>query len=183
MIIYIHGFGSSGFGGKATSFQEYFKKDIILPSLSYVPNLAINTLEQIIEFLLNNNHEVNLVGSSLGGYYSIYLADKYDLKAVLINPAVTPYKTLDKVGMAVNYFDMSSFEVTSSHLVFLKELDIDKVKNEKNFMLFLQKGDELLNFEDAVKKLPHSYLDIEEKGTHSYENIQRHFKKIEQFFD
>ena len=51
MIIYIHGFGSSGHGGKATLFKDQFKEEIILPSLSYVPSLAIHTLEQLIELL------------------------------------------------------------------------------------------------------------------------------------
>ena len=43
MTIYIHGFGSSGEGGKAVQFREYFKnieKPFIAPSLSYVPELA-----------------------------------------------------------------------------------------------------------------------------------------------
>ena len=100
MIIYIHGFGSSGHGGKASLFREYFEDEVIAPSLSYVPNLAIDTLEQLIEMLLEKGETVGLVGSSLGGYYSIYLANKYDLKAVLINPAIYPYKTLDKIDVS-----------------------------------------------------------------------------------
>ena len=45
MIIYIHGFGSSGEGHKAKQFREYFKDDgFIAPSLSYIPDLAIKTL-------------------------------------------------------------------------------------------------------------------------------------------
>ena len=40
MTIYIHGFGSSGQGGKAVPFREYFKdisEPFIAPSLSCVP--------------------------------------------------------------------------------------------------------------------------------------------------
>ena len=87
MIIYIHGFGSSGQGGKANLFRDYFKsrgQSFIAPSLSYVPELAMSTLEELI----NSYDEVELIGSSLGGYYSIYLAEKYGLKAVLVNPAI-----------------------------------------------------------------------------------------------
>ena len=181
MIIYIHGFGSSGFGGKATLFNEYFNDDILLPSLSYVPNLAIHTLEQLIEVFINRGETVHLIGSSLGGYYAIYLANKYDLKAVLINPAIYPFKTLDKIGMAMNYFDMSSFEVTQEHMQALRVLQTKEVKNQENFIVLLQKGDEVLDYKDAINKLPKAELHVEEGGNHTFENIENYFKKIESF--
>jgi len=181
MIIYIHGFGSSGHGGKASLFREYFEEEVIAPSLSYVPNLAIDTLEQLIEILLEKDETVGLVGSSLGGYYAIYLASKYNLKAVLINPAIYPYKTLDKIGMATNYFDGTSFEVSSEHIQALKRLEVQKVLNQENFITLLQTDDEVLDYNDAVEKLPNSELVIEEGGNHSFENIESYFRKIGSF--
>ena len=182
MIIYIHGFGSSGFGGKATLFKEYFKEEIIMPSLSYVPALAIHTLEQLIELCQRQGQTVCLVGSSLGGYYCLYLSNKYDLKAVLINPAIYPYKTLDKIGMAMNYFDMSTFEVTTEHMQALRTLEVSTFNQQNNFMVLLQKGDELLDYNEAVKKLPHSKLVIEEGGNHTFDQIERYFQAIQEFF-
>lgn len=181
MIIYIHGFGSSGHGGKASLFREYFEEEVIAPSLSYVPNLAIDTLEQLIEILLEKDETVGLVGSSLGGYYAIYLASKYNLKAVLINPAIYPYKTLDKIGMAMNYFDGTSFEVSSEHIQALKRLEVQEVLNQENFITLLQTDDEVLDYNDAVEKLPNSELVIEEGGNHSFENIESYFRKIGSF--
>lgn len=181
MIIYIHGFGSSGHGGKASLFREYFEDEVIAPSLSYVPNLAIDTLEQLIEMLLEKGETVGLVGSSLGGYYSIYLANKYNLKAVLINPAIYPYKTLDKIGMARNYYDLTTFEVTSDHIQALKGLEVNEITNQKNFITLLQTEDEVLDYNDAVEKLSESELVIEEGGTHSFENIESYFRKIGSF--
>jgi len=181
MIIYIHGFGSSGHGGKASLFREYFEEEVIAPSLSYVPNLAIDTLEQLIELLLEKGENVGLVGSSLGGYYSIYLATKYNLKAVLINPAVYPYHTLDKLGMAMNYYDGTSFEVTKEHITALKGLEINEVPDQENFMTLLQTDDEVLDYNEAVEKLSDSELVIEEGGNHSFENIESYFRKIGSF--
>ncbi len=181
MIIYIHGFGSSGHGGKASLFREYFEEEVIAPSLSYVPNLAIDTLEQLIEMFLEKDETVGLVGSSLGGYYAIYLASKYNLKAILINPAIYPYKTLDKIGMAMNYYDMSSFEVTAEHIQALKGLEVQEVLNQENFITLLQTDDEVLDYNDAVEKLPDSELVIEEGGDHSFENIESYFRKIGSF--
>jgi predicted esterase YcpF (UPF0227 family) len=183
MIIYIHGFGSSGHGGKATLFKEYFKENILLPSLSYVPQLAIHTLEQLIEMLQKNNEKVHLVGSSLGGFYALHLANKYDLKAVLINPAIYPFQTLDKIGMARNYYDDSTFEVLPKHLDALRALQTQHICQQKNFMTLLQTHDEVLDYKHAVEKLPESKLIIEEGGNHTFEGIQRHFHAIESFFD
>lgn len=183
MILYIHGFGSSGYGGKATLFREYFEDEVITPSLSYVPSLAIDTLEQIIELLLAKDETVGLVGSSLGGYYAIYLANKYDLKAVLINPAIHPYKTLDKIGMAMNYYDGTSFEVTAEHIQTLKGFEVKQIKNQENFLTLLQTEDEVLDYNEAVEKLPNSELVIEEGGNHSFENIESYFRKISTFLE
>ncbi len=182
MIIYIHGFASSGLGGKAALFKEYFDEELISPSLSYVPSLAINTLEQLIESYISLDEEVYLVGSSLGGYYSIYLANKYNLKAVLINPAVYTYDTLDKIGSATNYYDYSSFEVIKEHLTYLKSIEVLEIKNQANFMVLLQEDDEVLDFNDAVEKLPDSELIIEQGGSHSFDEVERYFRKITTFF-
>jgi len=183
MIIYIHGFGSSGEGGKSILFREYFKsinEPFIAPSLSYVPALAIKTLEELIESF---NGKVQLIGSSLGGFYSLYLAQKYDLKAVLINPSMCPYKTLEKyIGYAPNFYDESSFEWNAFHVKMLKSYEI-QVDRQENFMLLLQKGDELLDYQEAVNKIPNSLLHVEEGGNHSFERIERYFKHIKVFFN
>ena len=183
MIIYIHGFGSSGEGIKAKLFREYFKEKgirFIAPSLSYIPELAIKTLEELIESY--DKEDVQLMGSSLGGFYSIYLANKYNLKAVLINPSIYPYKTLPKVlGNAPSFHDESSFTWMQFHIDSLKDYEVTSPQ-DKNFMLLTQKGDETLNFEEAVKKLPDAYRIIEEGGSHGFDGIERHFENVEMFF-
>ena len=143
MVIYIHGFGSHGLGGKALAFKAYFKsKEVpfIAPSLSYIPELAIQTLEELIE----SYDEVQLIGSSLGGYYALYLAQKYKLKAVLINPSIYPYVTLQKsVGNAPSFYDDSHYSWQASHLEMLRQYETESVSQD-NIMLLLQKEDKTL---------------------------------------
>ena len=82
MIIYIHGFGSSGEASKAKMLRAYCQENkirFIAPSLPTIPDLAIKTLSELIESY-QDNEPVHLMGSSLGGYYSLYLSDKYNLK-------------------------------------------------------------------------------------------------------
>ncbi len=180
MIIYIHGFGSNGFGGKADAFRSCFKHNkeaFIAPSLSYVPNLAMQTLEELIESYDN----VKLIGSSLGGFYALYLAQKYGLKAVLINPSIYPYVTLKKaLGKAPNFYDDSYFSWQESHLEMLKKYEITSA-NQKNIMLLLQKGDETLNYKEAEEKLPNAKQIVEEGGSHSFDGIERYFDEVREF--
>ena len=185
MIIYIHGFASSGFGSKPQKFKEYFEDEIITISLPTIPNLAINTLEQLIEAFVSIDEEVQLIGSSLGGFYALYLANKYDLKAVLINPAVNPAGTLDRyegVDFVTNFYDNSRFEFNQNHIKSLKNYEVDYIKNPSNFITLLQEEDEVLDFTEAALKLEETELIIEEGGTHSFDGIERYFRKINSFF-
>jgi predicted esterase YcpF (UPF0227 family) len=182
MVLYIHGFGSSGEGDKAKRFRAYHKSkelSFLAPSLSYIPSLAVKTLEEIILTC----KDVQLIGSSLGGYYSIYLANKYNLKAVLINPAVFPYERLKEyVGMIPSFYDESSFLWTSEHIKMLKLYDVKELQQEENFLLLTQKGDELLDYNEALTKYNFSNVIVEEGGSHSFENIETKFEVIEKFF-
>jgi predicted esterase YcpF (UPF0227 family) len=181
MIIYIHGFGSSGYGHKAQQFREYFKGEaFIAPSLSYIPELAIRTLEELIE---SYNGDVKLIGSSLGGFYSLYLSHKYNVQAILINPSIHPYITLQKVlGNAPSFYDESTFTWMSSHIDMLHKYKVEGIC-EENIITLLQKGDETLDYREAVKKLPNSKLVIEEGGSHSFDKVERHFTMIKDFFN
>lgn len=180
MIIYIHGFGSSGQEGKASVLRALMP-NFIAPSLSIIPDLAISTLCELIE-ACSKHEKVYLIGSSLGGYYSLYLSQKYKIPTVLINPAIYPYNSLEKaLGLAPNYYDLSNFEWREMHLHKLKEYETDTI-NPNNVLLLLQKGDEVLNYREAVAKFPLSKYIIEEDGNHGFVGIERHVETIEDFF-
>jgi len=180
MTIYIHGFGGSGEGVKAKLFREYFKsinKPFIAPSLSYVPELAISTLKELIE----SYSDVTLIGSSLGGYYSIYLSQKYNIKATLLNPSIHPTITLkNSLGFPPNFYDESSFKWSETHLKMLEKLK-SKVAKQELIMLLVQKGDDLLDYKEAVEYLPDSHMIVEDGGSHSFDGIEKQFKNIVEF--
>ena len=184
MIIYIHGFGGSGEGSKAKAFRDYFAsigEPYIAPSLSYVPELAIRTLEELIDAYPS---EVSLIGSSLGGYYAAYLAQKRQVKRVaLINPSVYPLKTLTRaLGEAPNFYDNSYFAWNKTHLEMLQKYGSDIDTYQHKFLVLLQKGDELLDYCEAVEKYDGCNMIIEEGGNHSFDGIERHFETIRKFF-
>jgi len=184
MIIYIHGFGGSGCGVKAEIFREYFKSNnnsFIAPSLSYVPELAVKTLEELIE---SYSEEVFLIGSSLGGYYAIYLADKYKIKALLLNPSVKPMETLGRlIGNTHNFYDGSLFSWSQKHINMLRQYDTkDRDLDKSLYFLLTKKDDDVLDYMEAVTKLEGSKIIIEDSGGHSFEGVEKHFENIKDFF-
>jgi len=183
MVIFIHGFGSNGCSLKARLLKEYFEKEgipFISPSLPYIPKLAINTLEQLI----NSYEDVHLIGSSLGGFFSLYLSSKFNLKCVLINPSIYPYNTLSMPKIQYSFFDYSTFSWTEKHINSLKDFEVlhnDII--EDNIYLLLQKGDEILDYNESLKKLPYCKKIIEEGGNHSFEGLHFHLDSIKDFFN
>jgi uncharacterized protein len=181
ILIYIHGFGGNGEGKKASLFREYAQANnyhFIAPSLSYIPTLAISTLEELAQSYIALGQEVAFVGSSLGGFYSIYLATKYKTKAALINPAVQPYNTLSRIiTQGRSYYDGSVFEWNEGHIEMLHRYQVDSIEPER-FMLLVQKGDAILDYSYATQKFADSLQIVEEGGDHSFVGIERYFEEI-----
>ena len=179
MIIYIHGFASSSHSNKVTLLKNHFQ-DVVAFDLSYVPELAIKQLEEFIDLHINEN--ITLVGSSLGGFYSIYLADKYNLKVVLINPSIHPEKTLRQyIDRSVkNYSTDEGFIFKAEYIEQLKKLKTTTF-NSSNTLLLLQKGDDVIDYTEALAFLPQAKSIVESGGSHQFENFENYFTMIGSF--
>jgi predicted esterase YcpF (UPF0227 family) len=180
MIIYIHGFGSSGLGKKASILRDYFMlhdKKFIAPSLPTNPALAMQTLQELVESYDN----VKLIGSSLGGYYAMYLAEKYSIKAVLINPSIEPYVTLNRGSQGgINFYDFSRFEWNNTHLSVLKNYKT-QIGDQNKILLMVQKADEVLNYQDAIDFLPYSQQIVVDGGSHEFDDFESYLDSIDTF--
>ena len=189
-LIYIHGFNSSPESTKAKIIGGALDQlDIdsdhyLVPSLAYEPDQAISELTDHIETLLARKEEVYLIGSSLGGYYATYLAEKYQLKAVLVNPAVKPYELLvDYLGLNRNIYTGEEYEISEAHMEQLKALDVSETKYPENYLLLVQTDDETLDYHQATEKFWQSPMMVEFGGNHSFEHFETKLPMIRQFFE
>ena len=194
-ILYIHGFNSSPLSIKAEQTRQYFHDNFpeinfVCPQLATSPNEAILQLERIINAKNNPSHNEDwfLIGSSLGGYFSSYLAHKYQLLAVLVNPAIKPFDLLeDYIGEQVNPYTNIVYQVTEQHMIDLKAIEQnapnfdDKQKN--NFLVMVQTGDEVLDYQQAVEKYQHCSLIVEQGGDHSFIGFDKSLPMIADFFN
>jgi predicted esterase YcpF (UPF0227 family) len=184
MILYIHGFGGSGRGVKASLFKRAgFGCDVIAPSLSHVPELAVSTLCEIIELCRKRGETIHLVGSSLGGYYALYLSQRYNINAVLLNPSVNPIQTLSKwTGQARHYYDESTFMWNEGHVAMLEQFEVTSLTYPEKIFLLLESGDETLDYTRALEKLPQVKTVVKEGGSHSFDSIEALLPEIAVFF-
>lgn len=53
----------------------------------------------------------------------------------------------------------------------MRQLEVSPLLRPENFMLFVQTGDETLDYRQAVEKFSSSKCTIRENGNHGYENF------------
>lgn len=183
-LLYIHGFNSSPLSHKARVTHDHctalgMADRIGVPELSHVPSLAIAELREIIEA---QTLPVALIGSSLGGYYATWLAERYHLRAALINPAVNPGALWQAhLGANRNYYSGRRYEITTEHVAQLQGLRVETLQFPENLLLLVQTGDETLDYRLAVDKYKSSPSIIQPGGDHSFVNYEAMLPDIFRF--
>jgi uncharacterized protein len=185
MLIYLHGFNSSPSSHKANLLRDYMtaqdKADqFICPALPHLPKEAIAQVEKLIAQRLDQN--VTLVGSSLGGYYAMHLAEKYNLKAVLVNPAMRPAASLESyLGPQTNIYTQEKYTFTREHIRQLGDLNVRTITHPERYLLLTQTGDEVLDYREAVKKMTGAQQIVIDGGDHGFQNFSLYLDTILSF--
>jgi len=184
IIIYIHGFASSGQSEKAQIIKKNLSTSfrVLTPSLPYIPELAIESLEDMIKLLKYElDQEVYLIGSSLGGFYATYLSKIFNLKTVLINPLVDVSDT-DKLYSKIADRETEYFncKIEKKNLSKLKNFSTTLFK-QSNILLLLQTGDDIFNYKETMLAFSKSSINVEDGGSHKYEGFERKISLISKF--
>lgn len=189
-LLYIHGFLSSPKSAKALATHRWLRYHrpewrYECPFLSSRPIEARSELEAQVSRLLEEDEDIYLVGSSLGGFWSTYLAERYNLPAVLINPAVSPQRRFTElVGQPLkNYHTGQPFTLTQQDLEELEACDVERLHDTDLYWLLVQTGDETLDYRDAVKKYQGCRQTVETGGNHAFEGYEGWLAEIAAFFE
>ena len=122
-----------------------------------------------------------LIGSSLGGFYATYLAEKHDLRAVLINPAIDPHVGLRAyLGPQKNLHTGAPYELTEAHLREWRALYLSRL-TPKRYLLIVETGDEVLDYRRAVERYAGAEQIVVPGGDHSLQSFPQHLAHILEF--
>jgi predicted esterase YcpF (UPF0227 family) len=172
-ILYIHGLNSSPASLKASQLRHAMahlglENQLRVPALHHHPRQAMAQLQALVAELGNPA----LVGSSLGGYYATCLAERHGLKALLINPAVQPHLRFDSyLGPQKNYYSDETWELTEDHVSALGELEVTPPSDPLRYQVWLQTGDETLDYRDAERFYRACALRIQAGGDHGFQGF------------
>jgi hypothetical protein len=175
MIIYLHGFASSGQSLKVDLLREEFgDNEVIAPDLPFDPDKVENLVDEIIQDnWYNKQHPIIFVGTSLGAFYANYFAHVYDCPAMLVNPSISPDITLkDRIGLNKRYMSNDEFLVTLAHLDSLQRMK-ERIKESYNgrlINLFLAMNDEVIDYRDVIHNFPYfNSINVKVDGGHRFE--------------
>jgi predicted esterase YcpF (UPF0227 family) len=121
------------------------------------------------------------VGSSLGGFYATYLAEKHGLKAVLLNPAIDPHLGLRAyLGPQKNLHTGEPYELTEAHLKQWERLYVPRISPQR-YLLIVETGDEVLDCRQAVERFAGAEQVVVQGGDHSLQSFPQHLPRILEF--
>lgn len=180
MLVYLHGFNSSPHSHKAQVMQRFMAEhglahEYACPALPPLARDALRAIEPLLA------RKPCLLGSSLGGFYATYLAEKHGLRAVLINPAIDPHVGLRAyLGPQKNLHTGEPYELTEAHLREWQALYVSRITPQR-YLLIVETGDEVLDYRRAVERYAGAEQIVLPGGDHSLQSFPQHLTRILEF--
>lgn len=181
MMLFIHGFGSCGWGAKSLALRRYFGiQEVLAPDLPFHPRDAVVLLRR-----LTSRYPVSgLIGSSLGGFYATWLNRQNPLPTVLINPAVRPHEKLaNHIGAHRRWCDDMPFAVTADFLASLLGMHRAGLAPREQYLVLLQQADEVLDYREAESYYRDKQLSILPGGSHRFDDFHAQVPAIADWFE
>lgn len=150
-VLYLHGFNSGVDSPKAVWVREACAHLGLACDTPQLPHRPADALALAESRLAELGPAPLLAGSSMGGFLATCLAERHDLRAALINPAVAPARLVsDWVDeVFVNATTGERFTVGPTHLAELAALTPTRVTAPERYLLLLGTADEVLDPADA----------------------------------
>lgn len=186
-IVYLHGLNSAPASVKARALGEAIaalpdgsRPEYAVPQLSHRPASAMRAVSEWIDE--RKPAVLTFVGSSLGGFYTTWLAERYGANAVMINPSVRPFTDLERyLGPQRNLYTGEAYELTREHFAELTALRIARITRPERYFLLTQTGDEVLDWREAVAYYAGAWQFVQGGGDHAFQNFEAQIPAILRF--
>ena len=184
MILYLHGFRSSPRSTKARRIEarlaERGLRGYRCPQLPVSPREASRVIVDIVN--QSDARPLAIIGSSLGGYYATWIAERVDCRVALLNPAVHPDRDLRKhLGVQTVYHSDETVDIRADFLDELKALRVGPVTRPGRYLLVAATGDEVLDWREMVARYPDVQRRVIEGSDHGLTDFDDHLDDVIDF--
>lgn len=187
-LLYLHGFRSSPQSVKAHKMAAVMadRHPAVYwwcPQLPPSPRDAMALLTHGIAGWPRESMAV--IGSSLGGFYATAVAERQGCKAVLLNPAVDPARDLAHyIGEQTTWQNPDEHFFFEAHFVDeLRALQAGPLATPQNYLAFIAKGDEVLDWREMAARYAGANLHLLEGGDHALSDFDAHVPAILEFLN
>lgn len=188
-IAYLHGFNSSPASIKGQQLQRAIealplaeRPEYFLPQLSHRPGEAMRGVAAWADRMPASAAPLTFVGSSLGGFYATWLAERCGARAVLINPAIHPHLDLAPyVGAQKNLYTGEEYELRREDLAELEALRVERITRAERYLLLVQTGDEILDYRFAVRFYAGAWQFVQGGGDHGFRDFESQIPAVLRF--
>lgn len=185
-LLYLHGFRSSPRSFKARVVQAALARAgwqdrLICPQLPASPKAAVALALELAarHAPAGGPNELAIVGSSLGGFYATWLAERLGVRAALVNPAVDPTRNLEHhVGVTTSWHSDEPFEFRQEYVDELKTLRTARITRPERYFLLAASGDEVLDYRDMVAHYPGAHQHVIDGSDHAVSEFEDYVHQI-----
>lgn len=189
MILYLHGFLSSGNSHKGQWVKQAFEAEgieVLTPTYPISsPQASVEAIDAVVQnSLLKSDQAWCVFGSSMGGFYGRYIAQRYGVPIGMINPALTPKPILGAyLGEHDNPATGEHFCLDEAYLQALEPFHTQVDVNQPSLLL-LDKEDEVIPYQWAYE----AYKGVGEVcvfdgGNHAFQHLDQAWPKMKQFVE
>jgi uncharacterized protein len=182
LILYLHGFRSSPQSFKARVMRARLEALGLIdqwccPTLPVSPREAVTLAETLAASATDDT--ITVIGSSLGGFYATWLAEKHGWRSVLLNPAVVPQEDLScYLGEQPLWHGGGSVVVEPHHLDELRALSVTAITRPDRYYLIAATGDEVLDYRTMLAHYPGVHTTLIEGGDHAISDFPDYLDRV-----
>jgi uncharacterized protein len=182
-LLYLHGFRSSPQSTKARMMaaavrarapQVVWRCPQLPPSPAAAAQLILNTVQGWPP------QGTAVIGSSLGGFYATWLAERLGCQAVMLNPAVHAARDLARhVGRHPQWHDPTEFfEFKAEYLDELRALETTGLRHPSRYFSVIAKGDEVLSWQEMTARYAGAHIRLLEGSDHAISDFAEHLDAV-----
>lgn len=182
IILYLHGFRSSPQSYKALLVGERMAQlgcgdRYICPQLPASPAEAIKLATDLLRPYAPE--QITLIGSSLGGYYANWLAEKIGCRAVQLNPMTRIPDNMEQfIGVTTAFHSEEPFEFKREYVNDLYALAVTQITQPERYFLIAATGDELLDWREMAAHYAGARQIIIEGSDHGLSGFEPYLDQV-----